>query len=120
MKQLFAIAVLALAAIGLAGCTTWERTVYQTLAASQAVINQAQTDYVAGTAIPHTQAAWNVINTATNTQKTAVDSFVAYEEAKATGGTSANLTALQADVTVALANIPVVITDVKALYSGVK
>jgi hypothetical protein len=120
MKRIAISAVLALVAIAAVGCTSWERATFQTLSTSQAVINQAQTDYEAGTAIPHNTVAYNAINTAKNTQTTAVNLMVTYEEIKAAGGTASALSSAQTDVTVALANLPTIIANVKALYSGVK
>ncbi len=132
MKRMAIITAGCLLALCMTACTNWERSVYQTLSASQAVINQAQIDYevsaTTGTCpaiattpcLPHTKAVYDTINTAKNTQTTTVNSFLTYEEAKAAGGTAANLTALQADVTVALNNLPTIIANVKALYQGVK
>ena len=119
MKRI-AVALLAVAAIGLAGCTSWERTTFQSLSTSQAVINQAQDDYEVGTVIPHNTAAYNAINTAKKAQTTAVNLMVTYEEIKATGGTKASLDAAQADVDIALANLPTIIANIKALRTGVK
>lgn len=118
MKKFAAIVSIALA-LGLSGCTNWERATYQTLAASQATINKAQADYEAKV-FPQTTAAYSAINTAKNAQTTAVNAFVAYEEAKTAGGTTASLAALQTDVTVALQNLPTIIADLKALYTGAK
>jgi hypothetical protein len=120
MKRIAIAAVLALVAVGMVGCANWERTTFQTLSTSQAVINQAQADYTTGTAIPRSTAAYNAINTAKTAQNTAVNLMVTYEEIKAAGGTTASLTAAQNDVTIALTNLPTIIANVKALYSGVK
>lgn len=120
MKRIAIAAVLALVAIGLSGCSNWERTTFQTLATSQAVINQAQADYEGGIAIPHNTAAYTAINTAKNAQTTVVNLMVTYEEVKAAGGTAANLSSAQNDVTIALTNLPTIIANVKALYQGVK
>jgi hypothetical protein len=119
MKRIAISAILALAVIGIAGCTNWERASFQTLAASQATINQAQADYESG-AIKQTTAAYTAINSAKASQVLAVNAMAAYEEAKAAGGTTASLAALQTDATVALANLPTLIANVKALYTGVK
>jgi 1-deoxy-D-xylulose 5-phosphate reductoisomerase len=113
-------AVLAVLAIGLVGCTNWERAAFQTLSTSHAVINQAQTDYEVGTAIPHSTAAYNAINSAKQGQTLAVNAMVTYEEVKAAGGTAASLAAAQNDATIALANLPTLIANVKAFYNGVK
>jgi hypothetical protein len=120
MKRIAITAVLALVTFAAVGCTNWERAAFQTLSTSQAVINKAQADYEVGTAIPHNTAAYNAINTAKNAQTTAVNLMVTYEEIKAAGGTAAALTSAQTDVTVALANLPTIIANVKALYTGVK
>lgn len=127
MRKLLALtATLMLGAV--LGCTNWEQTTYKTLAASQAVLNQAQFDYevsasqpcaaVTVPCLPHTSGVYKTINEAKAAQKTAVDAFVAYEEAKAQGGTSASLTALQADTVTALNALPGIIADVKALYTN--
>ena len=120
MKRITIAAALAILTVGMVGCTNWERATFQTLSTSQAVINQAQTDYEAGTAIPHNTVAYNAINAAKAAQTLAVNGMVTYEEIKAAGGTTASLTAAQNDVTIALANLPTIIANVKALYSGVK
>ena len=120
MKRIIALAATMLVAVGIVGCTTWERTTFQALSTSKAVIDQAQTDYEVGTAIPHNAVAYNAINSAKAAQTTAVNFMVTYEEIKAAGGTQANLTAAQNDVTIALANLPTLIANVKALYQGVK
>ena len=125
MKRIIGLAALMLLAVG---CTSWETATYKTLAASQAVINQAQADYevsasapcpATGVAcLPHSAAVYRTINTAKAAQTTAVNAFVAYEEAKAAGGTQANLAALQTDVTVALQALPTIIANIKSLYGG--
>jgi hypothetical protein len=118
MKRIAMLTALAMLTLTV-GCSSWEKTTYQTLSATQATINQAQTDYNAK-AIPQTQAAHDTITKAAQAHNAAVDLMVTYEEAKAAGGTTASLTAAQNDVTIALANLPALITDVKALYQGVK
>lgn len=119
MKRIAILTTLAIGFCVVVGCSSWEKTAYQTLSATQATINQAQTDYNAKV-IPQTQAAHDAITKAAQAHNTAVDLMVTYEEAKAAGGTTASLSAAQNDVTVALANLPALITDVKALYQGVK
>lgn len=113
--------------VPMAGCSNWEQTTYKTLAASQAVINQAQADYEASATapcaagatncLPHSQADYTIINQAKADQTLAVNAFVTYEEAKAAGGTTASLAALQTDVVVALNNLPTIVADVQALYT---
>lgn len=113
------LASLALVLLVLAGCSDWERTTFQTLSASQAVINQAQTDYEART-IPHTTATFNVINEAKAVQTTAVQSMVTYENVKAAKGTATALSAQQQIVATALTQLPPLIASIKALYSTTK
>jgi len=126
MKRILAT-ITTLSLVALMGCTNWEQDTYKTLAASQAVINQAQADYEASASapcapssvqcLPHTTAVYTTINKAKDAQVTAVNAFMGYEEAKAAGGTTTSLQALQTDVTVALNVLPTIIADVKALYS---
>ena len=118
MKRIAIAAVLAL--VVLVGCSSWERTTFQSLATSQALINKAQTDYEVGTVIPHSAVAYKAINEAKAAQVAAVNLMVTYEEIKAAGGTQASLTAAQNDVTIALANFPTIKANINALYQGVK
>lgn len=117
MKRFALYASLALALLAATGCTNWERSTFQALSASKATIDQAQADYEAGTAIPHNQAAFNAINLAKQAQTTAVNQMVAYEQLKATGATPAALTIAQSQVAAALADLPALITAIKALYA---
>lgn len=101
----------------LAGCTNWERATFQTLAASKAVIDQAQADYEAGKVIPHNEAAYTVINKAKAADSLAVTAMAGYEQIKATGGSASALASAETTVTVALADLPAALADVKALYA---
>jgi hypothetical protein len=104
-------------AIGVVGCTNWERTTFQSLAASKAVIDQAQADYESGTLLPHDKAAYEAVNAAKLAQTTAVNAMVAYENVKASGGSSTALTTAQNVVIAALAEIPPLIAAIKLLYT---
>lgn len=116
--------------IGLAGCTNWERTTYDALSASQAVINQAQTDYdchtlgtvaaTTGCPLPHSKAVYDALMTARLAQTNAVNQMVSYEELKAAGATSSALGVAQGQVASALVQIPADIAEIKALYGGTK
>lgn len=110
MKRTLASVVLILCVLG---CTDFERTSFQTLSASKAVIDQAQTDYEART-IPHNACAYSIINDAKAVQTTAVNAMVVYEEEKAA---KTDLTAQTAVVVGTLAALPAVIEQVKSLYS---
>lgn len=116
MKNLYKVALLgfitAALATSLTGCTSFERTTFNTLSASQAVINTAQTDYEAKT-IPQSACAYAVINDAKAAQTTAVDAMLVYEQQKAAG---TSLTAQTATVAADLVVLPVIIADVKNLY----
>lgn len=112
------LAAAMLGTLGLGGCTSWERQTYQTLAASKAVIDQAQADYEAR-GIPRTEAAFATITRAKAAQQTAVDAFKNYELAKAGGSASASATAQAQTVTAqALLALPALIADVKTLYGA--
>jgi len=60
----------------IAGCNDWERGTFQALAASQAVIGQAHTDYTART-IPQTHCANAFISNAVTADSAAVQAFKA-------------------------------------------
>jgi hypothetical protein len=111
MKKITAALALSLVVI-FAGCNDFERTTFQTLSTSKAVIDQAQADYEART-IPHTQPVYAAITTAKRAQTTAVDAFLTYEQVKqAKGDTDAQ----QQIVVIALGRLPVLIADIKAFY----
>lgn len=101
----------------LTGCTNFEREAFQTLSASQAVINQSQADYESG-AIKQTQASYAAINKAKAMQVLAVQAMATYENIKATKGTQAALVAQQQVVESFLTQLPALVAAVKALYSN--
>jgi hypothetical protein len=119
-NKFFAYAAITLVLFATVGCTNWERTTFQTLAASKATIDQAQVDYEAGTVIPHNLAAYQAINTAKQAQITAVNAMVVYEQLKATGATPTALNTAQVEVVTALSELPSLIVKIKALYIGGK
>lgn len=108
------------------GCNNWERTTFQTLATAQATLNAAQTAYEQSatapcpvpamqTCLPHTAAVYNTITKAKAADVLAVNSMVTFEEMKAASAGTTGLTAAEADVNVAVANLSTLIGDVKAL-----
>lgn len=96
--------------------SSWERTTFQALSASKAVIDQAQADYESGV-LPHSQKSYDVINKAKNVQTLAVNAMTTYEGIKANGGSATAQQAAQADVATFLSQLPALIADVKALYT---
>lgn len=110
MKRIFASLALVLC---LAGCTDFERTSFQTLSASKAVIDEAQADYESSK-IPHNSCSYTVINDAKAIQTAAVNAMEVYEEQKAAGN---DLTAQTAVVTTELLTLPAIVVQVKSLYS---
>jgi hypothetical protein len=96
------------------GCTNFERNAFNSLAASKAVVDQAQADYTAKT-IPENACTYALINNAKAAQTVAVDSMLLYETEKSAG---ANLTAQEAAVTQDLAAIVPIVVQVKALYTN--
>lgn len=110
------MAALGVASVGLGGCNSWERQTYQTLAATQATINQAQDDYEAGT-LPRNELSFEAVNKAKEAQKLAVQAFAAYEQLKQTKGSQTALDAQQQIVSQALGLLPSLIVDIKALYT---
>jgi PBP1b-binding outer membrane lipoprotein LpoB len=111
MKRILALAILALC---VTGCTDFERSTFQTLSASKAVIDTAQADYEART-IPHNTCSYTIINDAKAVQISAVNSMVVYENEKAA---KVDLTAQTQVVTDTLLKLPPVIAQVKTLYSN--
>lgn len=111
MKKILVLAALALACVG---CNDFERTTFNTLSASKAVIDQSQADYEAKT-IPHTQCAYAVINNAKAAQTVAVNAFFDYENIKAAAG---DLNAATLAVTQDLANLAPLVIQVKTLTSA--
>jgi hypothetical protein len=107
------LSVFVLLPLLLAGCSSFERTTFNSLAASKAVIDQAQADYTAGT-IKQTKCSYAVINDAKAAQTVAVDGMVLYETEKAAG---ASLGAQEQAVAVDLTVIVPAIVQVKALYT---
>lgn len=114
MKRLVSIAIALGMALSTVGCGDFERTSFQSLSASKAVIDQAQEDYEAKT-LPQTAQAYAIINQAKTAQTVAVDAMLKYEAVKADKVAGASQ---QQVVIVALAQIPVLIAQVKALYTG--
>jgi hypothetical protein len=110
MKRILVLSLLLL----VAGCSTWERSTFQTLSASKAVLDQAQADYTSRT-IPRTHCAEAFINDGKAAQTAAVDGMVTYEQLKATKG---NLTAQEAIVTADLATLAPLVVQIQALISN--
>lgn len=111
MNKILVLAALALCCVG---CNDFERTTFNTLSASKAVIDQTQADYEAKT-IPHTQCAYSLINNAKAAQSVAVNAFLDYENIKAAG----NDLNTQTSVVVAdLANLAPLVVQVKTLVSN--
>jgi hypothetical protein len=112
-KTLPLLLVLVLAG-SLTGCNTWERDTFNTLAASNAVINQAEADYNAKT-IAQSRCAYALINDGKAAQTIAVSAMIVYEQEKSAG---VSLTAQTATVTADLAALPALVAQIKALYTN--
>jgi hypothetical protein len=116
-KALAILLALSISMCFISGCTNWERTTFQALSASKAVIDQAGVDYNAGT-IPQTAANQSIITQARNAQTTAVDAMASYEEIKTSvTATAAGLSSQQAVVESSLAAIVPLVAQIKALYA---
>lgn len=99
----------------LTACNTFERTTFQTLSASKAILDTAQADYEAGTPIPHNACAYALINDGKAAQTTAVNAMLTYEGVKAA---KADLTAITATVSADLFNLAPLVVKVQALISN--
>jgi hypothetical protein len=93
------------------------RTNFQTLAAMKAVIDQARSDYEAGTTIPRTPQAYSVINAAKASQTVAVRAMVAYERLKAKKSSADLLSTAQRGVEQALTELPDHVASIAKLYT---
>ena len=105
--------------VGLAGCDSFERTAFNSLSASKAVIDQAQDDYQAG-AIPKTSAAYTAILDLKAVQATGVQALETYDALLQAKASSSTLSAQQAVVQVALNKLPALVAAVQALIAAVK
>lgn len=115
VKNAAIAALISLLAIGgLTGCNDFEKTTFQTLAASQALINGAYTAYEART-IPRTADTEAIIQKARAIDKAAVEAMVTYESMKAAKGTQSTLQAQQAIVLAALEQLPAILQSVQAI-----
>jgi len=119
MKSLHRFTSASLIAICLfvAACTSWERSAFQTLSASKAVIDTAQADYESGT-IPKTPQSYAAINAAKQLQTDAVNAMIVYENYKAQKASSGDLAAQQQVVSSILVKLPQLIAQIKALYAA--
>ena len=91
------------------GCNSFERNTFNSLAASDAVIDQAQVDYTAGK-IKQTSCTYAVINDAKAAQTTAVTAFALYESNKSEAQEQAVLQDISAIVPL--------VAEVKVLYTN--
>jgi len=123
-NRIFCITACAL--ILMCGCSSFERTTFQTLAAAQTTLNNAQSAYEAGCpaaagsttgCIPHDTAAFTIITKAKAADSLAVQAMVVYEQEKATGSTGSALQAQEAIVVADLAELPALIAEVQTLFS---
>lgn len=111
MKKILLLAALALCCVG---CTDFERTTFNALSSSKAVIDQSQADYEAKT-IPHTQCAYALLNNAKAAQTLAVNAFMDYENIKTAGK---DLTAQTQVVSQDLAALAPLVAQVKTLATN--
>ena len=123
--------VILLPALGLSGCTTWERATFQALSSAKATIDGAHAAYevsaalpggscatvTAGIAcIPHTAAANAAITKAVQADTLTVQLMEQYEEDKAAGQSSTALNTAIVAVDNALTSLTTITAEVQALY----
>lgn len=99
----------------LTACNTFERNTFKTLSASKAVLDTAQSDYEAGTAIPHNGCAFTLINNGKAVQTVAVNAMLTYEGIKAAGK---DLTAQTLEVTADLVKLAPLVVQIQALIAN--
>jgi hypothetical protein len=130
VKRFTLLASLALVFLVVVGCTNWETTTYQSLAASQTTLNNAQAAYEVSKVspcptpanpsvpcIPHTAAAYKAITDGKVIWKSAADAMIAYETVKAANAAPDVQTKAQNDVEAAILNVGPIVKDINALYS---
>jgi hypothetical protein len=96
------------------GCSQFERTAFNTLSSSQAVIAQARKDYISGT-IKNTTCTDALITDATSAHDAAVTALEVYAAEQAAGS---NLSAQEVTVTADVASVVAIVAEVKAVYSN--
>ncbi|MFL6427890.1 MAG: hypothetical protein ACJ71S_06570 [Acidobacteriaceae bacterium] len=111
MKRILSAVLLALA---ITGCNSWERNTFNTLSASKAVLDTAQSDYESKT-IAQTTCAYSIINDGKAAQTAAVNALLTYEGLKASKG---SLTAQEAVVTADLVALAPLVVQVQSLISN--
>lgn len=114
-RKLPTLLMLSLIVAGFAACSTWERTIYNSLAASKAVIDQAGRDYNAG-AIAQTAANRALIEKARAAQTVATEAFEEYALLRVSRQT-AGLSQQRQLVIQAVAQIAPLIEAIHELYS---
>lgn len=113
MKRILILITLTVACFAMTACSDWERTAFQTLSASKATIDGAQSAYEART-IPHTECVFGIINKAKAAQTLAVDAMMTYETAKESTGS----TAAQNVVTTDLEQLAPIVASIGTLGSA--
>lgn len=114
VKNVAIAALISILMLGSTGCQSFERTTFQSLAASQSLVNGAYEAYEART-ITRTQTAHDLVEKARAAQTAAVQAMVTYEQIKFAKGTQSALDAQAAIVATALQALPAIIADIKAL-----
>lgn len=117
MKKILSATFLSFCLV-LTACNSFERTAFQSLAASKAVLDTAQNDYEpapTGTGkLPHTSCVYTLINDGKAAQTVGVNALQAYDVAL---NAKQDTTTLAVTVTAELAVVATDIAKVKALYS---
>jgi len=119
IRHIVLAGALSIATIAAIGCTDFERTAFQSLSGSKAVLDTAQQDYepapVGTGKLPHNACVYALINDGKAAQTAAVDQLQVYDVALKAGQSTA---AAETTITAELATIAVDVGKVKALYSN--
>jgi len=97
-----------------AGCSSFDRTTFNTLTVSKSVLTTAQADYESGT-LPHTACVQTIINDGKTSQTLAEVAFGAYFQVEQAKG---DVTATQAAVVTDLLELTPIIVNIKGLYTN--
>lgn len=114
MKKTIAVLALSVCVATLGGCTSFDRTTFNTLAVSNSVLKTAQADYTSGK-LPQTACVNALITKGKTAQGIAEVAFLDYYQVEQAKG---DIAATQAALVVDLTSIAPIIASIQTLYSN--
>lgn len=114
MKKILSLSLLAIVTATLAGCPSFDRTTFNTLAVSNSALKTAQADYETG-ALPHDTCVYDLITKAKQAQGVAESAFLEYYQAEEA---HKDVILLQQAVVNDLDTLAPFISSIKAAYNS--